>query len=404
MISSSTFSRHNYYSFLWHACFLALARNFMDVDTIMPAMLVEAGGNGLHIGLMTAIMLGGSSFTQLIFAPFISNHPYKKKFLLLGINSRVISLFFLSILLYFSIWGEYMIWLIFLLITVFSLGGAFANVSYTDMLGKLIDQSTRKSFFSIKQVLAGTVLFFSALLAKKVLTLAVFPINYGYMLLAGFGALLIASLGFWRLKEDIPSKMEIKSPGHFLSLVKTELAHNKRLVYFLGFINTMGISIALLPFVILYAKEMYHTRSYDTGLFLLSKVIGSVSIGFILFFLKERFKYRYLLYINAFLVIGLLAVLLLSKEMPPFILIFLTGGIIISIYMISMNGILLEISNTENRTLYIGIAGAGNIIPAVFPLLGGWVIVRAGYPLFFILFMLIILISLFLIYKLDCRK
>jgi len=113
-------SRHNYYSFLWHASFLALAQNFMDIDTVIPAMLVDAGGNGFHIGLMTAIMLGGSSFTQLIFAPFISNQPYKKKFLLLGINTRIISLLFMSIMLYFSITGRHTIWLIFLLITFHS--------------------------------------------------------------------------------------------------------------------------------------------------------------------------------------------------------------------------------------------------------------------------------------------
>ena len=71
---TSDLSWHNYYAFIWHTSFLALAMNFMDVDTVIPAMLVEAGGNGLHIGLMTAIMFGGSSFTQLIFAPFISNY------------------------------------------------------------------------------------------------------------------------------------------------------------------------------------------------------------------------------------------------------------------------------------------------------------------------------------------
>ncbi len=397
-------SRHNYYSFLWHASFLALAQNFMDVDTVIPAMLVEAGGNGLHIGLMTSIMLGGSSFTQLIFAPFISNYPYKKKFLLLGINARILSLLIMSIMLYFSLKGEYTIWLIFMLITFFSLGGAFANVSYTDILGKSVDQSTRKSFFSVKQVVTGLVLFFSAFLAKKVITFEDFPLNYAYMFFIGFLALFIASLGFWQLKEREPSRMIIKSPRHFMSLIKTELSQNKKLVYFLGFINTMGVSITLLPFIILYAKEMYHTQSHDTGMFLLYKVIGSVAIGFVLFIINKKFKYRYLLYGNVFLVVSVLLVLLLLPGTPPFLFIFLTGGIIVSMYLISMNGVLLEISGTENRALYAGMAGAGNILPAIFPLLGGWIIERSGYPIFLILFMSIILISLFFIYKLDCRK
>ena len=52
-------SKHNYYAFLWHAVFLALAKNFMDVDTIIPAMMVDAGGTSFQLGILTAIMLGG---------------------------------------------------------------------------------------------------------------------------------------------------------------------------------------------------------------------------------------------------------------------------------------------------------------------------------------------------------
>jgi MFS family permease len=403
---SSDLSWHNYYAFIWHTSFLALAMNFMDVDTVIPAMLIEAGGNGLHIGLMTAIMFGGSSFTQLIFAPFISNYAYKKKFLLLGINARIVSLFFMSIMLYFSsaLHGSYTIWLIFLLITSFSLGGAFANVSYTDILGKSVDQSARKSFFSVKQFVTGLVLFLSAFLAKKVITLESFPLNYAYMFLIGFLALLVASLGFWQLKEHVPSKMVIKNLNHFMFKIKTELTQNKRLVYFLGFINTMGISITLLPFVMLYAKELFHTQSHDTGLFLFYKVIGSVTIGLFLFTIFKKFKYSYLLYGNVLLVISVSLILLLTSGMPPFKYIFLTGGIIYSIYGISMNGVLLEVSGNENRVLYTGIAGAGNILPALFPIIGGWIVERFGFQWFFNLFTVMILISLFFIYKLDCRK
>ena len=76
-------SNRNFFSFLWHAGFLAFAGVFMDVDTIIPAMLIESGGGAVHVGIMTAILLGGSSFTQLFFASYISNKSYKKKYLLL---------------------------------------------------------------------------------------------------------------------------------------------------------------------------------------------------------------------------------------------------------------------------------------------------------------------------------
>jgi hypothetical protein len=191
----------------------------------------------------------------------------------------------------FQLRGHIIIWLIFILIATFSLGGAFANVSYTDILGKSIKQSARKSFLSIKQVTAGTVLLLSALFARLVLTIEDFPTNYAYMFLIGSLALLIASLGLWQLKEPFPSRMSIKNIGHFRSLMKAELHSNTRLVYFLGWVNTMGISITLLPFVMLYAKEIFDTHSHETGLFLFYKVLGSVGIGILLFAFSRRFKY-----------------------------------------------------------------------------------------------------------------
>jgi len=99
---TSSISRINFKSLLWHAGFLAMAQVFIDIDTVIPAMIVESGGTAIHIGILTAIMLGGSSLTQLIFAPFISNYSYKKKFLLLGINSRIIALLAIGNLLYFN--------------------------------------------------------------------------------------------------------------------------------------------------------------------------------------------------------------------------------------------------------------------------------------------------------------
>ncbi|HTN69397.1 MAG TPA: MFS transporter [Dysgonamonadaceae bacterium] len=399
-------SKRNFYSLLWHAGFLAFGQVFMDVDTIIPSMMVDAGGSAVQVGILTAIMLGGASFTQLIYAPFISNYQFKKKFLLLGINTRIFALLSMGLMLFFSslIDESTIIQLIFILITVFSFGGAFANVGYTDILGKSVLEDSRKSFFSIKQVITGIILFFAALLVNKILALSVYPSNYGYMFFIACGALLISSLGFWNIKEVTPSRMVVKNPKHFFHLIKTELKQNEKLKYFLGVINTMGISISLLPFVILYAKEFYNTQSADTGSFLLYKIIGSVLTGFILFFLAGRYKYRYLLYGSATLAFALPLFILFASGMPSFIIIFFIGGIIFTAYSISMNGVLLEVSGIENRTLYTGMVGAGNILPALFPLLGGWIIKQFGFQPFFILFMSVILSSLFFIYKTNCKK
>ncbi|MFH0756764.1 MAG: MFS transporter [Bacteroidota bacterium] len=403
---TSAISKRNYYSLLWHAGFLAFASNFIDVDTIIPAMMADAGGTAMHIGILTAIMLGGSSFTQLIFAPFISNFEFKKKFLLSGISARILALLLLGILLLYSsrIEGHYEIALLFVLITIFSVGGAFANISFTDILGKSLLESSRKPFFSIRLVVNGIILFGSAFLARYVLNSEGYPLNYSRMFFIGFMALAVASLGFWNIKEVVPSKMTVKNPSHFLLIIRNELKENKKLIYFLGFVNTMGISSALLPFMILYAKENFVANEISTGNLLLFKVIGGVLTGLLLFLISRKFKYRGLLYLNTSLALIAPLLMLLIPSIPTLHVVFFLGGIVFASYTITMNGVLLEVSGRTNRALYTGIAGAGNILPAIFPLLGGLLVQHFGFLPFLFLFIAIILFSFFFIHRLQCSK
>lgn len=399
-------SKKNFRSFLWHAGFLALAQSFLDIDTIVPAMLIEAGGTSMHIGLMAAILTGGSSFTQILFAPYVSNKPFKKKYLLFGINTRMFSLLGLGIVLFFlsTDMQSNLLWLIFMFITIFAVGGAFANVSYTDIVGKSILQDSRKSFFSSKQMLYGIVLVISAFLAKHVIASSEFPVNYAYAILIGFMALSLASLGFWNIKETIPATLRISNFKEFLKIMRLELKNNPRLGYFLGFVNTQGVIIGFLPFVLLFAKENFHLDSSGTGTLLIFKISGSVLISILVFLFSKKIKYRKLLYINNILAISLPLMILIPQGTPPFFLIFLTGGIVFALYSITMNGVLLEISGNHNRAIYAGFSGAGNIIPAVFPLLGGWMIKTISFESFFILFIIIVSTALFFIYKIRCTK
>ena len=365
MALTQKISNHNFKSFLWHATFLAFAKNFMDVDTIIPAMLVEAGGGAMHIGIMTAIMLGGSSFTQLFFAPFISNKTYKKRFLLLVFNTRI-----------FALYG----------------------------LGKSLNKVKVKTFFLSIQIIGGIIVLGAAFLVKKVLVWQEYPVNYAFMFFIGASLLLIASGGFWSIKEVIPSKLKISGVQAFFGILKNELKQNKKLGYFLGYVNTQGIAISFLPFVILYAKNTFQTQSSDTGMFLLYKVIGIVVVSLLVLLGAKNLKYIVLLYSNVALSLVLAGMALFISDVSLLKYIFIVGGIVYSLFSMSMNGLLLEVSGNENRALYTGFAGAGNILPALFPLIGGTIINQFGFHSFFILFMAIIASAAFFIFKIDCKK
>jgi len=399
-------SKNNFFAFVWHAFFLALAQNFMDVDTVIPAMIVESGGGAVHIGVMTTIMLGGSSFTQLFFAPYISNKPFKKKFLILGINLRVLSLVALGFTLFYIGYNgiNFALYLIFLFITIFSVSGAFTNISYIDIFGKSVFENLRKKFFSVKQILSGVFVLISAFFAKQILTVFDYPVNYSLMFSAGGILLLIASGGFWKINEQVSSEYRISGVRNFLGILKYELSRNKKLLYYLGFINTQGIIISFLPFVMLHAKKTLDTQSSDTGFFLLFKVIGIVFVSVLVFVFSSRIKYNFLLILNVILSVITVAITMILTDLFYFRFIFILGGAVFSLYSITMNGLLLEVSGRENRALYTGFAGAGYIIPAVFPLAGGVLMNNFGFEIFSTGIITLVLFSLIFIFKIDCKK
>ena len=398
-------SKNNYHSLLWHAAFLAIASAFMDVDTIIPSMLINAGGSAIHVGILTAILIGGTRLSQLFFAPYINSKSSKKGLLITGINLRVLALIGVAIVFYFndSFSGNIIIALIFLFMTSFSLGGAFATVSYTDILGKSILDSVRKSFFSMRQIIASSGTLLSAWLAGYVLKSFDYPSNY----FAAFGIaaimLFVASLGFWRVKE-----VKIETPPQksgFWKSIFVELKTNKRLTWYLLLTNTLGLNYAILPFILLLGKSNAGLSNEFVSNVLLTKMAGLILAGIFIFFFSKKIKYDNILKIS--LGLGLIFPLvawIFQDQVTAYYVVFFVGGMYGSLFLVSSNGILLEISNSTNRAIYAGISGAGNILPTLIPLLAGLIIASAGFDAFFILVLVITVSSAFFIYKLNCLK
>lgn len=407
MIISEKRSKINYYSFLWHAVFLALASNFMDVDTIIPAMLIKAGGNSVHLGILTAIMLGGASVFQLLFAPLLSKSHKKKTHLIAGINLRIVSLFAMALMFIYSgkLSSGVIISLIFILISIFSISGSYANVSYIDIIGKSIKQESRKRFFSIKQVITSIGILLSAFIVRELIKKYDYPINYSILFFIAGTLLLIASLGFWNLKEPRSKDVIKKSIADFFKMIPGEIKKNPNLKYYLLIINTAGLGVGFTPFLILLSKSTFGVTASFIGNILVLKVTGMLLAGSVLYKLSKKFSYKQILIFDVILgaIIPVLALLLRHNEFY-FQFIFILSGIFVSLIKIANSGILLEISDNQNRTIYAGIAGAGKIFSTVFPLLSGILIFYLGFTLVFIMISALILISIFPVLKLNCKQ
>ena len=399
-------SGHNFKAFIWHAFFLALTTSFMDVDTVLTAMLVKAGGGSFAIGLLTAIMIGGASLMQLVFAGFLSGKMYKKKFLLTGIYLRTFAIAAIAIVFYLSdqIPDAWLLIMIFVFIAMFSFSGAFANVSYVDILGKSILSDRRKKFFTLQQTLNSVGLLASALIVRELLRYFGYPENYSLLFLIAALLLSTASGGFWMIREIPAARKTGKNISGFLKMIPNEVRQNQNLKYYLLIINIMGLGMSIIPFFILLAKEKFGLSDIMVGNFLLFRVSGMFLISMLIFSFFRKKGYKGILYTGLIFGIALPPLaLFLSESLYFYHLVFLMAGVFFSIYKIAISGILVEISNDENRAVYTGIAGAGNILPLVFPLVAGSLISFMGFHAVFIFVSLSLIFALPLVSKLNCK-
>ncbi len=400
-------SKINFRNFLWHAVFLAVASNFMDIDTIIPSMLIKAGATPVHLGFLTAIMLGGTRIFQLIFASNLSKKKFKKKYLLIGINIRVISLILLALLFYESaqLSDNIIITLIFVLISIFALSGSYAGISYTDILGKSVKKESRKHFFSLKQIINSIFIFASALIVRDLLKRFEYPNNYALLFLLAGTLLLISSFSFWNIRENYVKTTYRKNIFEFFRLIPSEIKNNSNLMNYLLIINSLGLGISVLPFLIIFAKQKFGLTYEMIGNFLLLRTIGMIIASGIFYKISQKVDYKLLLKIS--LIIGALlpvTALFLGHFKFLYQFLFIFSGIFIAIYRISNNGVLLEISTNENRALYTGITGAGSILNTIFPIIAGFLISWIGYIPVFIIVSFFVILSFIFVNKLNCPK
>ncbi len=380
--------KRNYHAFLWHASFLALTITFTDINTIMPSLIVKAGGTDFHLGMLTAVMIGTPILGELLFASYLYLKPRKKAFLLLGINTRVLILVAFALLLKAgdSFPGIVLIALIIVLMLLFSIAGTFAGISYTDILGKSISGELRQRYFVRRQILTSSAFLLSALAAREILVTFSWPENYFVLFALAAVLLFVASLGFWMIRER-PVRVQ-GSSGNFLQVLRcipATLRSHPALRNYIIMNNLTGFGLALLPFYISLAKESYGLTGEQIGVYLLLQYVGMI-VSNILW--AQVVKRRQFLGVSKgcilFGTVLPVAALVLSQySFSAFLPVFFFMGFSLSARRIGFDGLFLEITDDENRALFKGIVGATSLSVALFPLIAGGLIMIVGFvPVF----------------------
>jgi MFS family permease len=400
--------KQNMIAFLWHAVLLAVTVAFTDINTVLPALILGVGGSELHLGILTGIMVGVPLAGQLLFAGFLHTRNRKKPFLLLGIYLRVFSLILLTVIILLSENWTLPILLVFLYssLLIFTLSGAFAGVSYMDLIGKSFPGGGRRIFLLRRQMIMGLGTLVSALLTRTIFSQmdsrSSYPLLFGLSALA----LLLASVGFLFIREkERVSTGQSRGMREILRLIPEYLKKDETLRRYILASNLLGFGTVLLPFYVAVAKKTYEVSPTMIGNFILIQIGGMILSNFLWRRVVKKAGFKGMLRIWAILGVLVPFLALAASSFLPlrgFLPVFIFTGFYLGAQKVTADAVLLEISNDENRALYSGIFGTFNLSMALFPILLGGIIGWAGYLPVFLFISLAAGASLFIIRIMVC--
>lgn len=390
-----------FYAFIWHGVFLALTMSMLDLNTVFPSLIDEMTHSKFIFGVLYSIMLGVPLIFNIVFSHYLKTFKRKKKVLLFGIYLRSFSFLGMAIFTtFFAIdrplltTSSFFIW-----IFLFSVSAGFAGISYADIIAKTMSPTERNKLYATKQFIGSIAALLGGFLIKKIFSMPsiVYPYQYGISLFIGAFGLFIASFGILTIKEP-DSLIHNEKPGRFIDFLKTIPKTIKNDVNFKNFIiveNLASFSIMILPFYIIFAKQVFDLDQSFIGIFLIVQIAGTVFSNLIwgLLATKSNAKsvVRFCILIGALL--PLLAITLSFTSPPVYSVIFVFLGFIISGRRIGFEPYLLDIAPADQRTEYLGIRGSMNLFVVILPIVSGIFIDIIGFYITFLIVSFCMLIA-----------
>lgn len=392
-----------YFAFVWHGFFLALTMSMIDFNTVLPTLIDTLNDSKIIFGSLYSIMLGGPLIFNILFSHYLKRFKRKKKFLLTGMYLRGLAFFGMAFVTYFYALESPLIVILsfYFFITLFAVSAGFAGLSYSDIVAKMVTQEERTTLFTVKQFFSSTASFLGGVLVGLVFASDIaFPLNYTYTLSLGFLGLFVASIGFLLLKEpEGVIEEDAMSLSDYIKTVPKMMKDDRTFLKFVVVENLSSFSMMILPFYVLYAREILDIPDSYIGVFLILQVSGTILSNIMWGLIGKKKNAKTI--VRGCVLLGalnpLFAVLLGMYSPELFGLVFLIIGFNMSGREVGFEPYLLDIAPPRKRIEYLGIRGSLNLLVVILPLLGGVFISLAGYEVTFITVAVIMMGAFFML-------
>ncbi len=365
-------SQRNYFLGVLNGLLYTAGEIFFDPTLVVVVFLSYLTDSPLLLGLIVPIRDAAWALPQLWVSGILQSYPKKVKLYRQASIARIVSWILMIACIFYIHDESLLIILFFIVYTLSSLMNGLGGLPFMEIVGKTIEPRSRGEYFAWRYGLGGLGGVAASFGVKKILDESSkfqFPENFG-LLAVLFG--IFASLGliaFSMIKEEEVSQT-LPKESLKIQLRKAALLIKKDTNFgkFLLIRSVQILGGSAIPFYAIYVQKVFGSSTSFVGYYLAFYTVSNLLANFVFGRMTRRFGNKRVM--NIATTAGLLmsgAVLLLMVagsiiEISPvaaailLIPAFILNGFRATGLSVSSNALMLDLSPTQTRSLYIGFA------------------------------------------------
>ncbi|HID61151.1 MAG TPA: MFS transporter [Anaerolineae bacterium] len=391
--------RRNFSLGLVNGALFNLSSSLLDPSLVLTWLASQLTSSNFLIGLVMPINQGGWFLPQLLVSGYLQGRKRKLPLYVAMSAPRALCWALMALALFLIADRTVLLILFYTLLTVYSLGGGVAGLSFLDIIAKAIPSTRRGSFFGWRRFLGGILALGGSLVVQYVLDerrgLA-FPHNFGVLFFLSFLIMSAAMISFGLFVE--PVEPVLNKSVALLGQMKRALHLPRRDANYGRFLAARVLATAAgmaTPFYIVYAKRALGVSASMVGVYLAWATLAGIASTLVWGQISDRRGNRRLILLAS--LVGLatplaaLSIPLLASWQPSlaaqashaFAVVFVLLSIFGMGLMTGYHNYLLDIAPVADRPLYIGLANTLTGLTMLASAVGGLIADLAGLAALF---------------------
>lgn len=313
--------------------------------------------NNILIGLLTTMSTVLINLPQIFMAKYLESKPNDLKVLCRVSLLQRLPWFFMGCSIFFIKDSRWMIFSIYIIYGLYSLFTGLSNVTWNDMMAKIIPIRIRGRFFGIRTAITSCAEFIGSLLCVLMLSFFVFPYNYGVVFILVGCFMMFSYIALMQTKEPDFVRNAKRQP--FIEYAKDLLIilrEDKNFTFAVCSIGLATLANAAANFRIVYAKTILPITPKDvallTALWLISRSIFSIVWGI----LTDKKGYKFTMMAGHFVYLISYLCMNFIGGMGMLSFIFILHGAGESVVLAIQPNFIISLGGEDKRATYLGLA------------------------------------------------